>query len=473
VKEAFAWSDHWQEQFRRICASRWGFRYRPDDMFTLSHVVERSFQASSAPTLEAFANELETLPETDPEVQAFIGQMVVGETSFFRNQAQFAALAEHIIPDLVAQRRLERRFELRIWSAGCASGEEPYSVAILLAALIPDWRDWNIRIVATDINPFALRRANDALYSEWSFRGADPTLVERFFTRVSRLRKLTHPCKDLVTFRRQNLAVATIPAPDMGIEDLDVILCRNVTIYFDRDLTERLATSFYRALAPGGWLVVGHTEPDATVYRQFETVEFPDTILYQRPLVEAPPLVERDEQTAPAPGPPPPPVPTPVPSDGPTPSLAEALAVYEAGDLSGAYELLFQVASREPRDAIAPHLLAQVSADEKRYDEALFWSFTALQRDPFHVPTLLLMGVVLLERGDPERAKQKFQQALFNDTMCPEAHLYLSLAYRALGRDDLAERSRERAGRLARDATLGGALLPVQRARLTLGATHP
>jgi chemotaxis protein methyltransferase CheR len=470
VKAAFEWSDQSQETFRRICAARWGFRYKPDDTFTLRHIVERAYQASATPTLDGFATRLESLPETDPEVQAFIGQMVVGETSFFRNQAQFAALAETVLPDLIDARRESGRRRLRIWSAGCATGEEPYSIAILLTALIPDWREWDIRIFATDINPFALRRADDALYSDWSFRGADPTLVERYFTRVSKLRKLTHPCKQLVSFRRQNLAVAAIPAPDFGLVDLDIIVCRNVTIYFDRELTERLAAGFFEALRPGGWLIVGHTEPDTSIYRDFETVDFPDTIFYRRSVADREQRPPDTPEPAPVVRAAPAPVPTPAPPDAHSPSLAEALAAYEAGELAGAYELLFVVANRDAENAVAAHLLAQISADEKRYDESLFWSFTALQRDTFHVPTLLLMGLVFLEKGEAERAKEQFTHALFNDPKCPEAHLYLSMAHRALGRDDLAERSRERADRLARDATYGGVLLPVQRARLSLGS---
>lgn len=473
MKALFEWSERSQETFRRICATRWGFRYKPDDTFTLRHIVERAYQASAAPALDDFASLLEALPETDPEVQAFIGQMVVGETSFFRNQAQFAALAETVLPDLIDARRRAGHPKLRIWSAGCATGEEPYSIAILVTALIPDWREWDIRILATDINPFALRRASDALYSDWSFRGADPMLVERYFTRVSKLRKLTHPCKQLVSFRRQNLAVAAIPAPDFGLADLDIIFCRNVTIYFDRELTERLAAGFLAALRPGGWLVVGHTEPDTAIYRDFETVDLPDTVFYRRPVAvrEAPP--PDTPEPAPVIRAGPDPAPTPAPPDGYSPSLAEALAAYEAGDLPGAYELLFIVANRDAESSIAAHMLAQISADEKRYDESLFWSFTALQRDTFHVPTLLLMGLVFLERGDADRAKEQFTHALFSDPKCPEAHLYLSMAHRALGREDLAERSRERADRLARDATYGGALLPVQRARLSLGNDLP
>ncbi len=455
------------DAFRSLCASRWGFRYRSDDGFTLRDFVERAYQASDAPSMPAFAELLGSLADTDPEVQAFVGRMVVGETSFFRNQPQFEALSSRILPELIAARRRSGDLKLRVWSAGCASGEEPYSLAILLATLIEDWKSWDIAIRATDLNPFALRRASDAMYSDWSFREADPRIVGKFFTRVGRLRRLDHACRSLVRFRRHNLATDAIPDAGQGLCDLDLILCRNVTIYFDRGLTERLADAFYASLQPGGWLVVGHTEPDITVYRRFETHEFPDAIVYRRPLEETDVrAVISEPELEPAV------VPVARASLGapsPDASLDDALHAYEAHDLASAFELLCDVSKRSPTDPLPAHLLAQISADEKRYDESLYWAFTALQCDAFHVPTLLLMGLVFLERGDATRARDHFSQAAFLAPTSRAAHLYLSMAHRRLGCDDLALRSSERAARLTFEPTdKSRRPLPVELARLAV-----
>lgn len=468
MKDPAVWSDDWQERFRRICSSRWGFRYRADDPFTLRDLVERAYQASDGASLGAFAELLETLPDSDPEIQAFVSRMAVGETSFFRNQPQFEALATQVLPELIDERRAANDLRLRVWSAGCSSGEEPYSIAILLAELIPDWRRWDIRILGTDLNPFALRRAGDALYTEWSFRETDPEILARYFKRVAKLWRLDHPCRAMVSFRRLNLATESIPNPELGLDDLDLILCRNVTIYFDRALTERLAESFFDALGPGGWLIVGHTEPDTTTYGRFEVHEFPDAIVYRVPS-SAPARAAAPAHRAGT---------GPLTPSGtyeairPTeaaPTVDEAMAAYEAHDLDSAFEMLHVIARDDSSGVVAPHLLAQISADERRYDEALYWAFSALQRDAFHVPTLMLMGLVFLERGDPERAKLHLQQALFNDATCPEAHLYLGLVHRSLGRADLAERSKARAVRLASERQRPPAsLLPVERARLAI-----
>lgn len=478
MKQPVEWTPEWQTTFGDLCASRWGFRYKFDDNFSLREVVERAYQASDARSLESFAELLGTLPDSDPEVQAFIGQMVVGETSFFRNKPQFDALQTTILPELFESRHADGTRKIRIWSAGCASGEEPYSIAILIATMLPDWQKWDIRIFATDINPFALRRAQDAIYSDWSFREAGPEGSDAFFMRVSSLRKLEHPCKSMVQFRRQNLATDPIPDEINGLADLDVIFCRNVTIYFGRDLTAVLASKLFEALKPGGWLVVGHTEPDSAIYRQFECVDFPDTVIYRRPGAErpAPRRDSTDTQTPDTPGPriPLPADPVSQSNDPPVaepevPAIETALFLYELHDFRAAYEVLARRATACPTDVIAPHMLAQVSADEKRYDEALYWGFTALQRDAFHVPTLMLMGLVFLETRESDRARELFQQAVFNDAQCPEAHLYLSMAYRELGRPEQERRSRHRAERLAAAVpdTVDG-LLPVQRARVHL-----
>jgi chemotaxis protein methyltransferase CheR len=467
VNAPLDWNEGLRERFRALCIRRWGFVYRADDVFTLRDIVERAYQASDAPTAAEFLLQLESLPDSDPAVQAFVGRMVVGETSFFRHHEQFDAIAAHVLPELVAERRRSGDLRLRIWSAGCASGEEPYSIAILLATMIEDWRRWDIRIFATDLNPFALRRASEALYSDWSFREADAALVDGFFTRVARLRRLDHPCRSLVTFRRHNLATDPVPDPVHELADLDIVVCRNVTIYFERALTARLAGAFFDALRPGGWLVVGHTEPDAIVYGRYDQLELPDAILYRRPREGRPTTAAPERVVGLAPLPPTPPGSPPVVAPA---RLDDAVGVYEGHDLTSAFELLCDVAGREPSNPVPPHLLAQISADEKRYDEALYWAFTALQCDAFHVPTLMLMGLVFLERGDASRAKSHFKQALYLSPTSPAAHLYLSMAHRALGAEELAARSSARAARLsaAAGAPPPGAL-PVERARLADG----
>ncbi len=477
MKAPFTWNDDAHSKVAEMCVGRWGIRFRAADSHRLRDVAESAYLASNDVDFERFVDRMSALPDDDPEMQAFVSQLVVGETSFFRYRPQFEALRTRILPDLIAERRRERRLELTFWSAGCASGEEPYSVAMLVAELIPDWQDWDISVYGTDINPYALRRARLARFGDWSFRGVDDETISRYFRPVgARTKFLSHPCRDLVTFFRHNLATDPVPDPEHGLAGLDVILCRNVTIYFDEVLTRLLADGFRSALAPGGWLLVGHAEPDSSVFGRFEPVEFDETLVYRvsggpvRPagtkgvsLPQSGEVVEAEPAK--------PDFALPVVPEQHRPTIAEARTAYDAHDHVGAFELLVAIANAAGADPTAAHLLAQISADEKRYDESLYWAFRALLIDRFHVPTMMLMALIWLERNDPARARELLQHAIFNNPRAPEAHLYLSMAHRALGNTQQAERSRDRAVRLARTSTdVRGSddLLPVERPRIGL-----
>ena len=133
--------------------------------------------------IEAFSKWLRSTPLTKNHVEILANHLTVGETYFFREKESFQVLEEHVFSELIRTRH-ENEKRLRIWSAGCSTGEEPYSIAILLSRLIPDLKDWNITITATDINLRSLKKASEGLYSEWSFRSAPSWIKESYFKRI-------------------------------------------------------------------------------------------------------------------------------------------------------------------------------------------------------------------------------------------------------------------------------------------------
>jgi chemotaxis protein methyltransferase CheR len=466
VIHATTLTDEQTGRFAEICRARWGLQFGPRDAAALAVRVERAFQASAVSSLDAFAKILSTAEDSSPEIQAFVSQIAIGETSFFRYEPQFAALAATVLPEIVARRGARR---LRIWSVGCSTGEEPYSIAMTIDRVLQDWRAWDIEILATDVNAFALRRARDAVYSDWSFRGVGPEVRSRYFETRGRAHRLAHECKALVRFRWLNLADVRLPDPDTGLSDFDVIFCRNVLLYLDADLARGLARGFAQSLAPGGYLFVGHTEPDSAMFSSLASEEHPETILYRTPLAGTVP-------------------PSDVAAHGPGPDsrLAEASAVptssaplgadaaleaYADGDLDSAFEIAHEAIERGGDGPVLPHVLAQVAADRQDFDEVLYWSYVALHRDPFHVPTLLLMGIAALEQGRVAQACDAIRKAIFLDATCPEAHYYLSLALRAEGEDERADASRQRASRLCAQSTREAPMLPIQQVRRVLCAT--
>ncbi len=212
--------------------------------------------------------------------EAVLVHLTIGETSFFRNRPQFEAMRKQIFPDLF-ERRADLR-TLRIWSAGCATGEEPYSIAMLLRDMKSDIDEWNISILGTDINPQFLLRAREGLYGNWSFRELSDDLKARFFQEEKNRWRLSADVRKMVVFNRLNLAEPVFPSITNGTSALDMILCRNVTIYFDEVTTRQIVGRFFHALSPGGWLIVGHAEPQASMYHQFEVHNFPNTVIYRK-----------------------------------------------------------------------------------------------------------------------------------------------------------------------------------------------
>ena len=163
-------------------------------------------------------------------LESLVGALTIGETHFFRNRPQFDALADHILPELIARRRVVR--QLRIWSAGCASGEEAYSLAILIERLLPDLDQWQVLILATDINRQALVKAQRGVYSQWSFREVPPDVQATFFTRRGREFDIVPRLRERVTFAYLNLVEDTYPSLLTHTHTMDLILFRNVLIYF-------------------------------------------------------------------------------------------------------------------------------------------------------------------------------------------------------------------------------------------------
>ncbi len=233
-----------------------------------------------------------TSAEARIETNRLINILTIGETHFFRDNAQFDALQNDILPKLIAHKRSAAasvgmhpptKPQLRIWCAGCATGEEPYSIAILLRELIPDIHNWHVLILGTDISEDSLTLARKATYTNWSFREKKAKQARQlYFEPIGKRYKLREDIRRQVTFTRHNLIEDAIPSTTFNIVAMDLIFCRNVTIYFTQETTKLLVKKFYNTLLDGGWLFVGHSEPSLTTYRDFQAVTYPKAILYQK-----------------------------------------------------------------------------------------------------------------------------------------------------------------------------------------------
>ncbi len=213
-------------------------------------------------------------------LEQLTGQLTIGESFFFRNEHHFRVLRERVLPQLIAENAARR--ELRIWSAGCATGEEPYSLSILLDQLLGNTPGWQVSILGTDLNPEFLRRAREACYRQWSFRQTDIHRNRNYFTEVGETFRLADRVRDVVRFSYLNLVKDMYPSPLTGTVGLDLILFRNVAIYLKPEVTAAILQRFHQALRPGGWLLLGETEVSVAPVGDFEVLRFDHATLYQK-----------------------------------------------------------------------------------------------------------------------------------------------------------------------------------------------
>jgi len=217
-------------------------------------------------------------PRGADEMQALLNEVTIQETHFFRNPPQFRALRQHVLPQLVKQAATSTR-RLRIWSAGCSTGEEPYSIAMLIRELVPLVDGWDIQVVGTDISTRALDAARAGRYTSRSLGVADPADVARWFIQDGSDYVVRPEVREIVDFRRHNLVT---DAPPFDDEPVDLILCRNVTIYFSRETTRRLMASLHERLVDGGYLFLGHSETLWQINDRFRLIALGDAFVYRR-----------------------------------------------------------------------------------------------------------------------------------------------------------------------------------------------
>ncbi|WP_027998868.1 CheR family methyltransferase [Sinorhizobium arboris] len=206
-----------------------------------------------------------------------IAAITVGETHFFRDPEQFQLIRQEILPELRRRRPVGR--VLRIWSLGCATGEEPYSLAILCEE---EGALEEVRISAADVSRKALAAATTAEYGEWSLRNTDPDVRRRCFTSFDGRFRLNEGLRRQVGFTHLNLGHDALPAPERGLADFDLILCRNLLVYVDASAIRRIARQLFSCLAAGGWLLTAPTDPPLWKHAPFETSITPGGVVYRR-----------------------------------------------------------------------------------------------------------------------------------------------------------------------------------------------
>jgi chemotaxis protein methyltransferase CheR len=275
-------SDEVHSQARALIADRLGLDFPENRQADLERGLRQVLGHSPVRPPEQCLAWLATLPDESPEWSRLASSLTVGETYFFRDRSCIDALEQQILPALIAARRSAGFLRIRCWSAGCASGAEPYSLAMMLNQLLPDHSKWSLTIMATDINPAALEFAQLGLYSNWALRETSQEIKDRYFHRRGKdTFELDPAIRQMVTFAPLNLAKDSFPALMSNTSAMDLIVCRNVLMYFTSDVQRATVARLQKSLVTEGWLVVSPAETSTELFRPLMAVNLPGAIFYR------------------------------------------------------------------------------------------------------------------------------------------------------------------------------------------------
>lgn len=447
-------------QFSEFLAERTGLHFPRERWRDLERALDAAVPALGFGDTESCIHHLISAPPQRGQIEILASHLTVGETYFFREPQSFQILESRILPELIASRRNTDR-RLRIWSAGCATGEEPYSIAILLDRLIPDLDAWNVTILATDINPRFLQKGAEGVYTDWSFRAAPASVRETYFRSDKRGRLQTlDRIRRMVTFSYLNLAEDVYPALASNTNATDVIFCRNVLMYFGQPWAKRVIEKLHHSLVDGGWLVVSPVETSNVLFGSFAPVGISGFTLYRKvagyqPEVSRPELRPEDFFLLPEVSRPPPRVPEPEFEFPVTPETVvpfgqaaeepaalapksapydEALALYRQGRYAEAVETLLKTLSEHPGDVPGTELLVRACANQGRLDQALEWCEKAITADKLNAGCHYLLATILQEQGETAAAAASFRRALYLDPDFAMAHFALGNLARRQGK---------------------------------------
>jgi chemotaxis protein methyltransferase CheR len=381
-------------------------------LHALRRAIRGALDASGAVGIDELYGVLAGGDAPAEALERFVSEVTVGETHFFRDAEQFLDLERIVLPEIASRRSGSRR--VRIWSAGCSTGEEAYSLAMIAHRAFDPSDGWDVRVLGTDLDRAALRRARTGVYGPWSFREMPAAYREDYVRGGGRRHTVAREARSLVRFVAGDLR----EMPDNSVGPADLVLCRNVLMYMRPEAALEIRGTLAEALAPGGWLVLGRVEQVHDVGLGLRTERLRSGVAYRRPGRPserwAPntvrPAREIEAQPAAAAG----------------RALGNETPVEVAGPIA---------------DARSAFVRAKRLAGQGKLDEAERWVEFALERNPLLSNAHFLKGLVRLERGDAAGARRAFRRCLFLAPDFVLAHLAMATTYARLGSAEGSMRS--------------------------------
>ena len=270
-------TDHELSEIRMLIEERTGIHFDESrERFLSTRVREHMHERKYTRVSEL----LRAVRKTNVEYDSFLERMLTQETSFFRYPAVYEAFEKRVLPELHVSKFWKNPRTLRVWSAGCSTGEEPYSIAITIADSLSFADAWNVEILATDVGKQALKHGETGIYSGRSLASVNEKQLATHFSKVENKFHMKPRLKKMISFAPMNLA-----AP-VYVGRMDLIFCMNVLIYFTEERRRALVQRFYEALEPGGYLFLGHSESISKMPVKFQAIVLGDCILYRKPTMQ-------------------------------------------------------------------------------------------------------------------------------------------------------------------------------------------
>ncbi len=441
-------------RFRDFILDRTGLCFADKRRSDLERGLHEGLRDSGLPSLNQYLNTL-MAGGSSKLLDRLVSFLTVGETYFNRDASQFNLLRQEILPKLIESRIATTR-TLRIWSAGCSTGEEPYSLAILLRELIPYIETWDVTILATDINLESLRLAREGRYGQWSFRNMPSEWLDKyFFVSNTSAYHLSDTIKDQVTLEHVNLKESVYPSFSNQTVDLDLIVCRNVMIYFDDQTTADVMTKFHSCIGDGGWLLVGASDP-IPPKQLFRARNLSSAFVYQKQQqgfearkrsrtnakVVARPRAKAIEKKK-------------LPKKKVRPSinelLSEAEAMLELGQQNMAAAKASRILEVEPNSAPTLLLMGRIELARNDLGQAVKYLDQAIAIDKLNAHAYYLRSAIHQSAGDDAGAIKALKNTIFLDSAFITAHFTLACLYKQRGQDRLANKGWENVLRLMSD----------------------
>lgn len=453
------------EQLAALLLERVGLKITPDGYYGLRLALSSRMPALGISDAGEYVRRLRQAAG-EHELRSLLPLVTVGKTDFFRDAKQFQAIELKVFPELLRTARREGR-KAMVWSAGCATGEEPYSLAMVAMELSA--RPEEFDIWATDLNMAAVESAQQGRYPHRRIGGVSPARLQRFFMPCDGGYEVISDLRRYIRFEGQNLAAPTFPK--VRSSSIDLILCRNVIIYFDLPTIRGLMDRFLQSLRPGGILLLGYSESLFRVYEKFEMFELEGTFAYRRPLegpAPAPKPVRTGESSpkifspfaaARAAGAESPKVSADVkarllaaaapaprrrpagPSGSPVERLASAVELVDRGDFDKALSRLLKLTEDEPDDLASLLTFGNVCSLMGQAEKAREAFDRALAREPLCVEARVYGGIAAMQAGQLEEAKAELGKALFLEPTLALGHYLLAQVRERLGEHEAARRS--------------------------------